>query len=66
MTGPTSKSVLSAEIMRYQHELCDEDYRDPIHPSYWRSPRAMFLQKCARAWRDFAVALEKIERGVAE
>lgn len=33
--------------------------RDPF--SYWRTQRAQFYKQCAQAWRDFTLAVRKIE-----
>jgi hypothetical protein len=52
--------LLGAEILRYEREVWKDDMRDPIRLSFWRTPRAIFYDRCARAWRDFALAVEEI------
>jgi hypothetical protein len=57
VTAPTIRSVLSREIKRYERAAFEEDMRDPIRPSLWHTPRAMFSLQCAAAWREFAIAM---------
>lgn len=57
----TASGVVAKEILRYELEAVREDFRDPIRPSYWRTSRSLFSRQCARAWREFAIAIEALE-----
>jgi hypothetical protein len=60
-TTTPSTAPIRREILRYEREVWKEDMRDPVRLAIWRTPRAMFCRQCAQAWRDFALAVEKLE-----